>query len=116
MIHVAGQIPRYPDGTVETGDMSAQANRTLDNIEAILAAGGSDFCHVMFVNLGLIDLAEFGAFNAEYLKRFEDCPDQNGLPYLPARYTVQVSAIPVSSAIKLEMSVIAAAYLIIPAK
>jgi 2-iminobutanoate/2-iminopropanoate deaminase len=106
---LAGQIPLEPDGKFvecfdESGnpikcDITAQTDRVMQNIGAILEAAGLDFCDVVNSTVSLADLGDFGGFNQTYISYFDGCE------ILPARATVG-AAIPLDA--KLEIAVIAA--------
>lgn len=94
-LFVSGQLPIDPTtGKLIEGDIKVLTNRVLDNIEAILLSGGSDFKHVVRVDIFLKDLSSFKSVNEEYSKRFSlDLP--------PARQTVGVSQLPLDSPIEI---------------
>ncbi|MFQ5730307.1 MAG: Rid family hydrolase [Waddliaceae bacterium] len=100
MLFVSGQLPIDPKtGEMVAGDIRLLTRQVVDNLEAILRAGGSSLQQVLRVDIFLIDLKEdFVAMNEEYAKRFKG-------PNFPARQTVQVSALPLGSSI--EMSCVA---------
>jgi reactive intermediate/imine deaminase len=52
------------------GGIGPQTNRVIDNVEAILRAGGCQLEDVAKVVVYLTDLANFKAMNAVYAKRF----------------------------------------------
>ena len=76
------------------GDVAAQAERVLKNLEAILAAGGCAFGDVVRTTIYLVDLAHFAIVNDVYARFFE-------APY-PARVTVQVSALPRGALVEID--------------
>ncbi|WP_436775139.1 RidA family protein [Yinghuangia sp. YIM S09857] len=82
-LFVSGQVATSPDGTVFIGDFEAEVEATLDNVEAVLRAGGATIADVAKVNAYLSNSALFARFNAVYAKRFGDAP--------PARTTVVVN-------------------------
>ncbi len=71
-IFVSGQGPRDP----VTGQMGVsieeQTARTLENIKAILEAGGASLADVVKVSAHLSDLALFEAYNRVYASYFPD--------------------------------------------
>jgi len=71
-IFVSGQGPRDP----LTGEMGAtieeQTARTLENVKAILAAGGATLADVVKVGVHLSDLALFERYNRVYATYFPD--------------------------------------------
>lgn len=96
---VSGQLPVDPEtGKLIEGDIKALTKRVIDNIEAILLAGGSSLQRVVRTDVFLKDLKDFAMMNEEYAKRFN-------LAAAPARQTVQVSELPMGS--RIEISCIA---------
>jgi 2-iminobutanoate/2-iminopropanoate deaminase len=87
-LYVSGQIALDPaTGTiVGEGDVRVQTERVLDNLQAILHAGGMGFGNVVKASIFLADLADFGLVNELYGARFATNP--------PARATVQVAGLP----------------------
>lgn len=82
---LSGQIPVNPaDGTVPEG-IEAQAEQSCRNVEALVAAAGSDMAHVVKTTCFLADMADFAAFNAVYEKHFLS---------KPARSCVAVKTLP----------------------
>lgn len=71
-VFVSGQGPRDP----LTGEMGAtieeQTARTLENVKAILEAGGASMADVVKVTAHLSDLALFEAYNRVYATYFPD--------------------------------------------
>jgi 2-iminobutanoate/2-iminopropanoate deaminase len=95
MIFTAGQIPLDPaTGAVVPGGIREQTTRVLENIAAILRAGGSDCAHVVKTTVFLADMGEFGAMNEVYARYFPNDP--------PARSTVQVSRLPKDVRVEIE--------------
>lgn len=81
MIFVSGQTPKDPrTGVVEGNDVTSQTRKTLDNMRAILEAGGASFRDVVMVTVYLADESHWGEFNAVYKTIFE--------PPYPARAVV----------------------------
>jgi len=58
-------------GQVPPGGIGPQTNRLIDNIQAILQAGGCQLSDVTKVTVYLSDLANFGGMNAVYAERFQ---------------------------------------------
>jgi 2-iminobutanoate/2-iminopropanoate deaminase len=98
LLFTSGQIPLVPEtGKLAEGDIEAQANQVLNNLEAVLAAAGMDFSNVVKTTVFLTDLADFATVNAVYATRFPSAP--------PARSCVQVAKLPAGA--KMEMELIA---------
>ncbi len=96
MLHAAGQIPIDPaTGELVPGDVSAQAERVMENVSHVLAEAGMDFSHVVKTTVFLVDLADFPVMNAIYARRFTGD--------FPARSTVQVAALPKGARIEVEV-------------
>ena len=95
LLFLSGQIPLDPaTGQIVPGDVAAQAEQVLKNLEAILSAGGCALGDVVRTTIYLVDLAHFGAVNEVYARFFA--------PPCPARATVQVSALPRGSLIEID--------------
>lgn len=95
MTFLSGQIPLDPT-TMEMvqGDVVAQAERVMENLEAVLAASGLDFSHVVRCTIFLTDLGDFARVNEVYGRYFTGAP--------PARATVQVAALPRGSKVEID--------------
>ncbi|AFY73319.1 endoribonuclease L-PSP, putative [Synechococcus sp. PCC 7502] len=95
LIYLAGQIPLNPHtGKVETGDITIQTERVLQNIKAVLTASGAEFKDVIKTTVFLADMADFAAMNAVYGQYFLDPA--------PARSCVQVARLPLNVAVEIE--------------
>ncbi|MEM6296448.1 MAG: RidA family protein [Myxococcota bacterium] len=95
----SGQIPLDPATGELTGgdDVEAQTKQVLDNLGAVLEAGGMSYDHVVKAGIFLADMADFAKVNALYAERFGAEP--------PARATVQVAGLP--KGVKVEIDAIA---------
>ncbi|MCK8503710.1 RidA family protein [Myxococcus fulvus] len=95
MTFLSGQIPLDPV-TMEmvTGDVVAQAERVMLNLQAVLKAAGLDFSHVVRSTIYLTDLGDFARVNEVYGRYFTGAP--------PARATVQVAALPRGSKVEID--------------
>ncbi len=80
LLFVAGQTPKDPKTGAMPADFRAQAERTLENVKAIVEAAGAAMADVVKVNAYLADMGNFSAFNEVYSKFFS--------PPYPARTTV----------------------------
>lgn len=95
LVFLSGQVPIDPaTGELVTGDIAAQTERVLDNLQAVLAAAGCTFADVVKTTIYLTDLGDFQAVNQTYAKRFSAAP--------PARATVQVSALPKGARVEID--------------
>jgi 2-iminobutanoate/2-iminopropanoate deaminase len=79
-VFVTGTGSIGPDGTIVGDTIEEQTHRTIDNVEAILAAEGASLADVVKVNVHLQDTSTFPRYNAAYKERFPE-------PF-PARTTV----------------------------
>ena len=92
---LSGQIPLDPaTGELVPGDVAVQARRVMENLGAVLAAGGASFGDVVKANIYLVDLADFARVNEVYGSFFDGTP--------PARATVQVAALPRGARIEID--------------
>lgn len=94
LVITSGQIPLRPDGTLVEGGIEAQTRQVLDNLQAVLAAAGTDLARVVKTTVFLADMNEFSAMNAVYAEYFD-------APY-PARSTVQVARLPRDVRVEIE--------------
>ena len=103
VLYPSGQVALDPaTGALVPGGIEAQTTRVLDNLQAVLAAAGLDFAHVVKTTVFLKDMADFAAMNALYATRF--APE--GVT-APARSTVQVAALPKDALVEIECIAIA---------
>ncbi|TMB89381.1 MAG: RidA family protein [Chloroflexi bacterium] len=79
-VFVTGTGPIGPDGKVAGESIEEQTEKTIDNIEMILKAGGATLSDVVKVSVHLVDTNLFQRYNDVYKRRFKE-------PY-PARTTV----------------------------
>ena len=87
LLFISGQIPIDPaTGNLVTGDITAQADRAMRNVSALLRAAGIGFEHVVHTTVFLADMNDFAAMNEVYSRYIVDPP--------PARATVQVARLP----------------------
>ncbi len=77
-----------------TGDVSAQTERVLRSLEAVLTAAGKSFGDVVKTTIFLIDMNDFAAVNAVYERYFGSAK--------PARSTVAVAALPKGARIEID--------------
>jgi 2-iminobutanoate/2-iminopropanoate deaminase len=87
LVFVSGQGATDPATGRLVGDtVEQQAAQCLENVRAILKAGGSDLRYVLRCGVFLLDMREFQSMNAAYQRAFGD--------HRPARTTVQVAGLP----------------------
>jgi 2-iminobutanoate/2-iminopropanoate deaminase len=96
LLFVSGQVPIDPStGNLIGGDIAAMTRRVLDNVGALLEAGGLTFADVVRTTVFLADMNDFAAMNEVYGTYFSQ-------PY-PARATVQVSRLPKDSRVEIDV-------------
>jgi 2-iminobutanoate/2-iminopropanoate deaminase len=94
-LFTAGQIALDPaTGQVVAGDVSAQTERVLTNLTAVLAAAGATWKHVVKTTVFLSDMKDFPVVNEVYGRALGDAR--------PARSTVQVSGLPRGVLVEIE--------------
>jgi len=72
LVFVAGQRPADPISGEIPADLAAQTRRVLDNVKAVLEAGGSSMDRVLKVSVYLTDLGDFAAMNEIYTEYFSE--------------------------------------------
>jgi reactive intermediate/imine deaminase len=96
-VYTSGQIPVDPaDGSVPEG-IAAQADRSCQNVGAILEAAGTGFDKVFKTTCFLADMADFAAFNEVYAKYFISKPARScvAVKTLPKGVLCEIEAIAV---------------------
>lgn len=94
-VYVSGQLPLDPaTGQLAGPDAAAQARRSLQNVEAVLAAAGLTMADVAKTTVLLADIADFAAVNQVYAEFFA--------PPYPARAAFQVAALPMGARVEIE--------------
>jgi len=72
-VFVSGQVPRDPSTGKLVGEtIEEQTTQVLENIKAILAAGGATMADVVKVSAHLTDLSLFERYNKVYVSYFPD--------------------------------------------
>lgn len=94
-LFTAGQIALDPTtGTITGAAVEDQTRRVLENLKAVLEAGGSALSHVVKTTVFLKDMNDFSAMNGVYSEYFTDNP--------PARSTVEVARLPKDVRVEIE--------------
>ena len=95
-VFAAGQIARDPaTNKVVEGDIKAQTERVLQNVQAILEDQKLTFANVVKSTVFLTNLADFAGMNEVYAKYFTTD--------FPARSTIQVAALPKGANVEIEV-------------
>jgi 2-iminobutanoate/2-iminopropanoate deaminase len=96
ILFCAGQIPLDPaTGALVPGDITAQTERVLKNVKAILDDQKLTFANVVKSTVFMTNLGDFAAMNEVYAKYFTTD--------FPARSTVQVAALPRGAQVEIEI-------------
>lgn len=96
LVFVSGQVPIDPStGKIVSDDFKEQVRRVIENVGAILEAGGSSLDDVLKVTAYLKDPSRFQDFNAVYSEYFKGS--------YPARTTVFVSDLPAGAQVELDV-------------
>jgi len=86
-LFLSGQAPLDPNtGQVLVHDIKQQTRQVMNNLKAVLEAGGSSLSKVVKCTVFLKDLNDFGPMNEEYGSYFKELP--------PARTTIQAAKLP----------------------
>lgn len=96
LVFTSGQVAIDPaTQQVITGDISAQTDRVMKNLAAILKAAGTGLENVVRSTVFLKNMGDFAAMNEVYGKYFNATP--------PARSTVEVSRLPKDVLVEIDM-------------
>ena len=99
-IFASGQIPLDPiSGQLIQGDVAAQTERVLNNVEEVLVAAGSSLARVVKTTVFLKNMSEFAAMNEVYARFFSQQP--------PARSTVEAARLPKDVLVEIEVIALA---------
>ena len=94
-LYLSGQIAINPaEGKIVAKTIEEQAEQCCRNVEAVLAAAGTDMSHVVKTVCFLADIADFKAFNEVYAKHFISKPARScvAVKDLPAGALCEVEA------------------------
>jgi reactive intermediate/imine deaminase len=97
VIYTSGQLGTSRDSTQNT--IQAQTKKSLENVKAVIEAGGGNMGSVLKCTVFLVDMKDFQGMNSVYTTFFPKEP--------PARSTVAVAAL-ASPTAKVEIECIAA--------
>jgi 2-iminobutanoate/2-iminopropanoate deaminase len=99
-IYTAGQIPIDPKtGSFIEGGITAQTRQVLENLKAVLEAGGSSLDRVVKATVFLKTMADFAAMNDVYAQYLGSGK--------PARSTVAVAELPRGALIEIDLVALA---------
>lgn len=95
-LYLSGQIAINPaEGKIVAETIEEQAEQCCRNIEAVLAAAGTDMSKVVKTTCFLAEIADFKAFNEVYAKHFISKPARScvAVKDLPAGALCEIEAI-----------------------
>ena len=96
LLFTAGQVPLDPaTGKLVEGDIAAQTEQVMKNLQAVLAEAGTSFDNVVKSTVFLADINDFAAMNGVYGRYVGENP--------PARSAFQVAALPLGARVEIEM-------------
>lgn len=93
-LFTSGQIALTPEGTFVEGGIEAQTKQVLENLDAVLKAGGATAEQIVKTTIFLANMDDFAAVNALYGTFFGD--------HKPARSTVAVKTLPKNALVEIE--------------
>lgn len=97
LIFTSGQLPVCKQqGGVVAGGIEAQSRQALENLKAVLEAGGGSLETVLKTTCYLAEISDFAEFNEVYKAYFQkDCPARScfAVKDLPMGVKVEVEAI-----------------------
>ncbi len=95
LLMTSGQIPLDPQsGDIIGTEIKAQAEQVLENLKAVLAAGGTSLEQVVKTTCFLSNMQDFATFNEVYATYFTNNP--------PARSCVAVERLPKDVLVEVE--------------
>lgn len=96
LVFLSGQVHLDPaTGQLVEGDITAQTQRVMENLQAVLLAAGSGFEKVIKTTIYLADMDDFAKVNEVYGRYFP-------VPQ-PARSTVAVARLPRDARIEIDL-------------
>ncbi len=100
LVFTSGQVAIDPSTQqVIAGDVSAQTDRVLKNLAAILQASGSTLDKVLRCTVFLKNMGDFAAMNEVYGRYFKESP--------PSRSTVEVARLPKDVLVEIDVIALA---------
>lgn len=94
IIYTSGQIGLLPNGEMAGNGIVSQANQVLNNLKAVLEAGGSSMQNVIKTTIFLADMDDFVPVNEIYAQHFGN--------HKPARSTVAAKTLPKNALVEIE--------------
>lgn len=95
VVYTSGQLPIDPKTGELVNEIKEATRQSLENVKAVLEAGGSKVGNIVKVLILLSDINDFAAMNEVYNEFFE------GTDY-PARSAFEVATLPKNALIEIE--------------
>jgi reactive intermediate/imine deaminase len=86
-VYISGQGPHRPDGS-SPATFDAQVRQALDNVKAVVESAGLTMEHVVYTQVYLKDISQYGEMNRVFAEYFAKTP--------PARAVLGVAGVPES--------------------
>ncbi len=93
-IFTSGQLPVDPVTGAMPETIEEQTRQSLNNVKAVLEAGGVDMAHVIKTTVFLQSMGDFAAMNGVYSEFFSGA--------YPARSAVEVACLPKGAKVEIE--------------
>ena len=95
LVFCSGQIPLDPaTGSMVSEDIELQTRQCLTNLNAVLEAAGSSLKRALKIQIFITDMADFPRVNGVYSEFFDG--------EYPARFCVEVPALPLGAKIEID--------------
>ena len=95
MIFTSGQLGLEPEsGKLAGAEVEVEARRALENVIAVVKAGGGDVETIVKTTVYLVDLDDYEVINSVYKSFFGDA--------LPARAVIEVAGLPRGMRLEIE--------------
>ncbi|MGG7176664.1 RidA family protein [Clostridium paraputrificum] len=94
LIYTSGQIPLNPETGVLCTEIKEATKQSIENVKAILEAGGSSLDSVVKTCVYIKSMDDFALVNEVYAEYFKNNP--------PARSCVQVAKLPMDALVEIE--------------
>lgn len=95
LVFVSGQLPLVPEtGEIVAGGIAEQTKQSLQNVKAVLEAGGSSIEDTVKTTVYLQNIGDFAAMNEVYASVFGEA--------VPARAAIEVAALPKGALVEIE--------------
>lgn len=96
-LYTSGQIAINPEnGEIVLDSIEAETKQVMENMKAVLEAGGMTFENVVKTTIFIMDMNDFARINSVYGSYFDEST-------APARETVQVACLPKNVNVEISM-------------